>query len=251
MLRNLYLRGAGAGAWRAPVPTLPRLRLAQWRSLFIQTASTPNEDALKFIPSQNVLGAGARSVEFLSGREAHSSPLARKLFAIDGVRGVLFGSDFVTVEKDADARWALVKPEVFSVLTEHFSSGKPVLVKGTVASADTLPSEGDSEVVSMIKELIDTRIRPAIQEDGGDIEFVRFTDAGVVQLSLRGACRSCDSSTITLKHGIESMLMHYIEEVKGVEQVLSDDEQRGLDEFNKLEQQLQSRSKDADAARSL
>lgn len=214
------------------------------RNLFIQTASTPNEDALKFLPSQDVLGEGARTVEFLSGRESHGSPLARKLFAVDGVRSVMFGPDFITVEKGSEDRWPVLKPEIFSILTEHLASGEPVLVDGTNACLDTQPHEDDSEAVSMIKELIDTRIRPAIQEDGGDVEYVGFTDEGIVQLMLRGACRSCDSSSVTLKNGIESMLMHYVEEVTGVEQVLSEEEKIGLDQFNKLEERLKTKEGD-------
>ncbi|CAN6595162.1 nifU-like protein, mitochondrial [Trichomonascus vanleenenianus] len=217
------------------------------RSMFIQTSPTPNDDALKFLPSQPVLG-GTATVEFLSGREAHSSPLARKLFAIDGVRSVLFGNDFITVEKANDSNWNLLKPEIFSILTEHFSSGLPVLLEDTAVSEDTAPSEEDSEVVSMIKELIDTRIRPAIQEDGGDIIYKGFTDEGIVQLKLQGACRSCDSSSVTLKNGIESMLMHYVEEVTGVEQVLDPEEEIGLQEFEKLEKKLNGKKKEEEKA---
>lgn len=230
-----YLTGAQrvSALWTVATPFLP-LR----RNLYIQTASTPNDDALKFLPSQGILGEGKGTVEFLSGREAHASPLARKLFAIDGLRSVMFGPDFITVEKEHDSSWMILKPEIFSVLTEHLSAGSPILMEGTEAAQDTLPNEEDSEVVSMIKELIDTRVRPAIQEDGGDIEYRGFTDDGIVQLKLRGACRSCDSSAVTLKNGIESMLMHYVEEVNGVEQVLDPEEAISMEEFNKLEQKL-------------
>jgi Fe-S cluster biogenesis protein NfuA len=211
------------------------------RNLYIQTSNTPNDDALKFLPSQDVLGEGSGTIEYLSGREAHSSPLAKKLFAVDGVRSVMFGPDFITVEKDPESQWMILKPEIFSILTEHLSAGGPIVMEGTEASADTMPSEDDSEVVSMIKELIDTRIRPAIQEDGGDIEYRGFTDEGVVLLKLRGACRSCDSSSVTLKNGIESMLMHYVEEVTGVEQILDPEEEISLQEFQKLEQKLKEK----------
>lgn len=222
------------------------------RSLFIQTATTPNNDALKFLPSQTILGEGKGTVEFLSGREAHASPLARKLFAVDGLKAVMFGPDFITVEKDSEATWMVLKPEIFSILTEHLSAGGPILMEGTAASEDTQPNEDDSEVVSMIKELIDTRVRPAIQEDGGDIEYRGFTDDGIVQLKLRGACRSCDSSEVTLKNGIESMLMHYVEEVNGVEQILDAEEQVSMDEFNKLEQKLsEAKSKSDEMSPSL
>jgi len=220
------------------------LNFPQIRNLFIQTASTPNEDALKFLPSQDVLGQGAQTVEFLSGREAFGSPLARKLFGVDGIKGVMFGPDFVTVEKDAEDKWAHLKPEIFSLLTEHLSSGEPIIDESSMPSPDTQYSEDDSEAVSMIKELIETRIRPAIQEDGGDIQYRGFTDDGIVQLKLAGACRSCDSSSVTLKNGIESMLMHYVEEVNGVEQVMDEEEKVGLQEFEKLESRLKSKHHD-------
>lgn len=229
----------------------------QRRSMFIQTTPTPNDDALKFLPSQRVLpdSYGTRTIEFLSGRDAHSSPLVRKLFAIDGVKSVMLGPDFLTVEKvgkakdgsgsavddpnDGSVSWMVLKPEIFAVLTEHLSAGLPVVIPGTHAAADTQASDDDDEIVAMIKELIDTRIRPAIQEDGGDIEYCGFTDDGVVQLKLQGACRSCDSSSVTLKNGIESMLMHYVEEVTGVEQVLDPSEEVALEEFKKFEEKLQ------------
>lgn len=235
-------------------PFTHALRVQKWtsvRNLFIQTASTPNEDALKFLPSHDVLGKGTGTVEFLNGRDAHSSPLARKLFGVDGVRGVMFGPDFITVEKDAEDKWPVLKPEIFSLLTEHFSSGAPVLMEGTEAHEDTQYNQDDSEAVSMIKELIDTRIRPAIQEDGGDIAYRGFTDDGIVLLKLQGACRSCDSSSVTLKNGIESMLMHYVEEVNGVEQVLDKEEQVGLEEFQKLEKRIEQQHEKEDVAPSL
>ncbi|VVT45414.1 uncharacterized protein SAPINGB_P000742 [Magnusiomyces paraingens] len=245
---------------RPSLRPLTRIPSMQARSMFIQTTPTPNEDALKFLPSQRILPAsfGTRTMEFLSGRDAHASPLARKLFAIDGVKSVMLGPDFLTVEKVGRAKgddassgsvaagdedpaavsWMVLKPEIFAVLTEHLSAGLPVVVEGTHAAADTAASEDDDEVVAMIKELIDTRIRPAIQEDGGDIEYRGFTPEGVVQLKLQGACRSCDSSSVTLKNGIESMLMHYVEEVTGVEQVLDPEEQVAINEFAKFEEKL-------------
>ncbi|KAK9378940.1 scaffold protein Nfu/NifU N terminal-domain-containing protein [Kockiozyma suomiensis] len=212
----------------------------QRRTMFIQTATTPNEHALKFIPSSPILPENSRTVEFVNGREAHSSPLAKKLFAVDGVRSVMFGTDFITVEKDVDMSWALLKPEVFSLLTEYLSSGARIMLEDTSANEDTMPQEGDSETVSMIKELIDTRIRPAIQEDGGDVEYRGFTDEGLVQLKLRGACRTCDSSAVTLKNGIEAMLMHYVDGVNGIEQVLDPEEEISLREFEKFEAKLKS-----------
>jgi len=210
------------------------------RTMFIQTATTPNNDALKFMPSMDILPEGSRTVEFVNGRDAYASPLARKLFTVDGVKSVMFGHDFITVEKDPFFSWAILKPEVFSLLTEYLSSGAAIILEDIKPNEDTLPQEGDSEVVSMIKELIDTRIRPAIQEDGGDIEYRGFTEDGKVQLKLRGACRTCDSSAVTLKNGIEAMLMHYIDEVTGIEQVLDPEEEISLKEFEKFENRLKN-----------
>jgi Fe-S cluster biogenesis protein NfuA len=180
--------------------------------MFIQTETTLNPSALKFIPGMPVLPSGAQSMEYLDGRETHSSPLARKLFAVDGIRSIFYGPDFITVTKNEDANWAFIKPEVFSLITETLNSGGSVVNEGgTTMAEDTAPAVGDTEVVAMIKELLDTRIRPSIQEDGGDIEYRGFNEeSGEVKLKLRGACRTCDSSTVTLKNGIESMLMHYV-----------------------------------------
>lgn len=196
------------------------------RNLFIQTAETPNEQALKFLPSMQILGEN-ETKEFLSGREAACSPLALKLFSIDGVKSIMLGSNFITIEKsNSDLSWALLKPEIFSILTECLNSGIPVLTNRDELTDDMEINEDDDEVVAMIKELIFTRIRPAIQDDGGDIEFVDFKeDGGIVFLRLKGACRSCDSSSVTLKNGIESMLKHYIEEVQAVEPVDDSEEE--------------------------
>lgn len=195
-------------------------RFSSLRNLFIQTADTPNENALKFLPSTQILQEN-ETLEFLSGREAAISPLAMKLFTIDGVKSIMLGSNFITVEKSAeDIEWALLKPEIFSILTEFLTNGTPILTDDAPLTNDMQFNEEDDEVVSMIKELIFTRIRPAIQDDGGDIEFVNFEeDTGVVYLRLKGACRSCDSSSVTLKNGIESMLKYYIEEVQEVRPV--------------------------------
>ncbi|KAF8539290.1 scaffold protein Nfu/NifU N terminal-domain-containing protein [Trichophaea hybrida] len=227
---------------RPTAPHHPKLLtpFCPFRSMFIQTETTPNPSALKFLPGVSVLPSGAQSMEYLDGRETHSSPLARKLFSVDGVRSVFYGPDFITVTKSEDANWAHIKPEVFSLITEALNAGGSVVTVGeTVMAEDTAPQEGDSEVVAMIKELLDTRIRPAIQEDGGDIEFRGFDEGkGEVKLKLRGACRTCDSSTVTLKNGIESMLMHYIEEVKTVTQVMDQEEEIAAKEFEKFEERL-------------
>ncbi|KAI4910710.1 hypothetical protein J4E90_006965 [Alternaria incomplexa] len=231
----------------APSATVAR------RTMFIQTEPTPNADALKFNPNQRVLPETISSpfLEYLNPRSTlappHPSPLAAQLLNIDGVTSVFFGADYITVTKDTSTPWSHVKPEVFALINEYMTSGQPIV--NTVASkpgeqgqggqeADSLAyDENDDEVIGMIKELLDTRVRPAIQEDGGDIEFRGFND-GQVMLKLRGACRTCDSSTVTLKNGIESMLMHYIEEVKGVQQVLDQEEEIALQEFAKFEEKL-------------
>jgi len=234
------------------------------RTIFIQTENTPNPDALKFLPNHPILPPGLSSpfLEYLNPRSTlappHPSPLAASLMNIDGVTSVFYGADFITVTKAADVNWAHVKPEVFSLITEAVSSGTPIVTttenkSGEVGQEgleeDSLSfNENDSEVVGMIKELVETRIRPAIQEDGGDIEFRGF-EGGNVMLKLRGACRTCDSSTVTLKNGIESMLMHYIEEVKGVIQVLDQEEEIAMQEFAKFEEKLkQQKGPDAIAS---
>lgn len=207
----------------------PLLRVS-WRNLFIQTAETPNEHALKFIPSMPIMGEG-QTREFLSGREAACSPLAVKLFSIDGIRSVMYGPNFITVEKSGND-WSLLKPEIFSILTEYLTNGTPIFSEESELSNDMEIDENDDEVVAMIKELIFTRIRPAIQDDGGDIEFVKFREEdGTVFLKLKGACRSCDSSSVTLKNGIESMLKHYIEEIQAVEPFEEDEEEPAPVEF--------------------
>ena len=189
--------------------------------MFIQTETTPNESSLKFIPGVTVMADG--SAEFLDTRSALASPLAIRLMGVEGVSGVFFGPDFVTVSKDTENPWAVIKPEVYSILMEHFTSGQPLFRsekdRENAGPQDTRILDTDSETVAMIKELLETRVRPAIMEDGGDIEYRGFDEDGIVRVKLKGSCRGCDSSTVTLKNGIERMLMHYIPEVKGVEQV--------------------------------
>ncbi|KAF7719963.1 NIF system FeS cluster assembly protein [Penicillium ucsense] len=222
------------------------------RTIFIQTENTPNPDALKFIPNHRVLPEDFPTtfLEYLSPRSTlsppHPSPLAAKLLDVEGVTSVFYGPDFITVTKSGDAQWAHIKPEVFSLITQAVTAGETIVTTVESENADGTQdgvsdslsyNEDDDEVVSMIKELLETRIRPAIQEDGGDIELRGFED-GIVMLKLRGACRTCDSSTVTLKNGIESMLMHYIEEVKGVEQVMDPEEEISMHEFAKFEEKL-------------
>ncbi|KAI1497035.1 HIRA-interacting protein 5 [Biscogniauxia marginata] len=231
------------------------------RSIFIQTENTPNPDALKFLPNYRVVPPEITTpfIEYMNPRSTISppypSPLAAQLMNIDGVTSVFYGTDFITVTKASDANWVHIRPEIFSLITETVTSGQPIVTisskdatgKGQEAEEDSLSyNENDSEVVGMIKELLETRIRPAIQEDGGDIEFRGFEN-GYVNLKLRGACRTCDSSTVTLKNGIEGMLMHYIEEVKGVNQVMDQEEEIAMKEFAKFEEKLREQ-KGPDAA---
>ena len=177
--------------------------------MFIQTEQTPNPATLKFLPGRDVLGSG--SAYFPTPEDASASPLAQRLFEIDGVTGVFFGADFLTITKDDDKDWYLLKPSILGVIMEHFTAGRPIMSEAAGTAASTA-SDDDDEVVSQIKELIDTRVRPAVAQDGGDIIFEGF-DAGVVYLHLQGACAGCPSSTMTLKAGIENMLRHYIPEV--------------------------------------
>ena len=189
--------------------------------MFIQTETTPNDDSLKFIPGVPVMEEG--TAEFLDTKSALASPLAIRLMGIEGVKSVFYGPDFVTVGKDSETQWAVIKPEIYSILMEFFSSGQPLFRseedREAAGPQDMRILDSDSETVAMIKELLETRVRPTIMEDGGDIEYRGFTDEGVVELKLKGSCRGCSSSAVTLKSGIERMLMHYIPEVKGVEQV--------------------------------
>ena len=183
--------------------------------MFIQTEATPNPATLKFIPGRLVLDAG--TMEFTSRDAAHASPLAEKLFAVPGVTGVFYGSDFVTVTKD-DSDWQHLKPAILGAIMEHYMSGEPLLADGSFASAadvddkDEFFDENDAETVEMIKDLIETRVRPAVANDGGDITFRGFKD-GIVYLNMKGSCSGCPSSTATLKHGIQNLLRHFVPDV--------------------------------------
>ncbi len=182
--------------------------------MFIQTENTPNPEALKFIPGVPVLETGTAT--FTDAKAAKNSPLAEALFTVPEVRGIYLGADFITVTKSAESEWNLLKPSLLSIIMDHFVSGKPVILNtdNAVESSDG----GDSEIVNQIKELIETRVRPAVAQDGGDIVFRGFDD-GIVKLELHGSCSGCPSSTATLKDGIENMLKHYVPEVVGVEAV--------------------------------
>lgn len=185
--------------------------------MFIQTESTPNPATLKFLPGQAVLGAG--TADFPSAETAGASPLAQRIFGVSGVTGVFFGGDFVTVTKAEDVEWDHIKPGILGAIMEHFQSGQPVMAGDGEAASGHADHDGpDSEIVVQIKELLDTRVRPAVAQDGGDITFHGF-DRGVVYLHMQGACAGCPSSTLTLKMGIENLLRHYIPEVTEVRPV--------------------------------
>ena len=183
--------------------------------MFIETEGTPNPATLKFLPGRDVMGAG--TADFAGPDLAAQSPLATALFELPGVARVFLGSDFVTVTKNDLADWQGLRPQVLGAIMEHFVAGRPVM-EGVAATADEDVLPEDQEVVEQIKELLDTRVRPAVASDGGDIVF-RGYRAGVVRLHMQGACSGCPSSSATLKHGIENMLRHYVPEVTSVEQV--------------------------------
>ncbi|KAM9847452.1 NFU1 iron-sulfur cluster scaffold homolog, mitochondrial [Aulostomus maculatus] len=205
------------------------------RNLSIQTQDTPNPRSLKFLPGKPVLGSG--TVEFPSQSSAECSSLARDLFEIEGVKSVFFGPDFITVTKaDEDLEWTDIKRHALDAIAKFFESGDPITT-GAVHHESTL-SEDDDEVVSMIKELLDTRIRPTVQEDGGDVIFKGFED-GTVKLKLVGSCTGCPSSTVTLRNGIQNMLQFYIPEVDTVEQVEDEVDEVNAKVFAELERKLQ------------
>ena len=176
--------------------------------MFIQTQDTPNPATLKFIPGVPVMDSG--TADYPAADSAAHSPLARRLFQIDGVSGVFLGGDFVAVTKEESLDWFALKPSILAGIMEHYASGMPAVEKADTASDST--DEDDDEVVKQIKQLLDTRVRPAVAMDGGDIVFQGFDD-GIVTLQMRGACQGCPSSTATLKMGIENMLRHYIPDV--------------------------------------
>ena len=184
--------------------------------MFIQTESTPNPATLKFLPGQNVLEVG--TADFPTVDAASKSPLAKRIFGAGGVAGVFFGIDFVTVTKTDDVEWDHIKPAILGAIMEHYQSGAPVIEGEQAASGHAEHTGEDSEIVNQIKELLDTRVRPAVAQDGGDITFHGF-ERGIVYLHMQGACAGCPSSTLTLKMGIENLLRHYIPEVVEVRPV--------------------------------
>ena len=185
--------------------------------MFIETEGTPNPATLKFLPGRDVMGQG--TADFASPDAAKPSILAQALFALPGVARVFLGGDFVTVTKNDVVEWSALRPQVLGAIMEHFVAGRPV-IEGQADAAEEDVSPADADVVAQIKELLDTRVRPAVASDGGDIVFYGYRD-GVVRLRMQGACSGCPSSSATLKHGIENMLRHYVPEVQRVEQVLA------------------------------
>ncbi len=184
--------------------------------MFIETEGTPNPATLKFLPGRDVMGQ--RTADFASPDAAARSPLAAAIFTLPGVTRVFLGGDFITVTKDDEVAWQALKPQVLGTIMEHFVAGRPVVE----ADADEMDEDiepADAEIVAQIKELLDTRVRPAVASDGGDIVFRGYRD-GIVRLHMQGACSGCPSSSATLKHGIENMLRHYVPEVVRVEQVM-------------------------------
>ena len=184
--------------------------------MFIQTDTTPNPASLKFLPGRVVMERG--TADFRSVEEANSSLLAQNLFKIEGVEGVFFGSDFISITKSESFDWQILKPSVLGAISVHYESGASIIDKIENTEKNSTVTK-DSEIVVQIKELLDTKVRPAVAMDGGDITFGDFKD-GIVFLHMKGACSGCPSSTATLKAGIENMLKHYLPEVQGVEPVM-------------------------------
>ena len=184
--------------------------------MFIETEGTPNPATLKFLPGRTVMATG--TADFATPAAAERSPLASALFALPGVARVFLGTDFITVTKTGEADWPALKPQVLGTVMEHFVAGRDVIAGEDATALDEDVAPEDQEIVAQIKELIDTRVRPAVAGDGGDIVFRGYRD-GIVRLHMQGACSGCPSSSATLKHGIENMLRHYVPEVQSVEQV--------------------------------
>lgn len=184
--------------------------------MFIQTESTPNPATLKFLPGQAVLGSG--TADFQTADDAAKSRLAQRIFSVSGVAAVFFGADFITVTKDDPIEWDHIKPAILGAIMEHFQSGEPVMEGEAEETGHAEHTGPDAQIVAQIKDLLDTRVRPAVAQDGGDITFHGF-EKGIVYLHMQGACAGCPSSTVTLKMGIENLLRHYIPEVLEVRPV--------------------------------
>lgn len=218
------------------------------RGLSVKTQSTPNPQSLMFMPSgQRLLEGGSQLFTDAESAKA-ASPLAARLFALEGVASVMFGTDFITVTKSSEELpWAQLKHDVTTAIQQHFASGQPVMHEGSAAqqaSDAAAQTEDDNEIVSAIKELLETRIRPAVQEDGGDILFRGFDpETGVVTVRMMGSCSGCPSSTVTLKSGVENMLMHYVPEVTGVEEEVTEAETESAKALARLEATLAQQEK--------
>ncbi|XP_026477416.1 NFU1 iron-sulfur cluster scaffold homolog, mitochondrial-like [Ctenocephalides felis] len=218
---------------------LAKLQTPLFRNMFIQTQDTPNPNSLKFFPGVEILKPG-HTMDFPTANEAFCSPLGKLLFRIEGVKSVFFGHDFITITKlNEDVEWKVLKPELFATIMDFFASGLPVLTEAK-PSSDTQINEEDSETVMMIKELLDTRIRPTVQEDGGDIIFMGFKD-GVVSLKMQGSCSTCPSSVVTLKNGVQNMLQFYIPEVVRVEEVKGPEDVVSEMQFKTLEAKIENK----------
>jgi Fe-S cluster biogenesis protein NfuA len=214
-LLPMLLRVLRPGLWCRP------LTLAA-RGMFIKTATTPNPDSLKFYSLDLTFLNEGKVLDFPGPHAAQKSPLARDLFEVAGVKGVFIADDYITVTKKEDAEWRDLNSKVFGVITNWKQSGKPLVDESAETSDDCTPSAEDSEVVLAIKELLESRIKPMVQRDGGNIRYVGFED-GIAYVQLQGACSTCPSSTNTLKGGIERMLMHWVPEVEEVREVNQED----------------------------
>lgn len=228
--RSILLNNTTANIVTAHENRNPLTSSSQKRTLFIQTESTPNPESIKFIPGRPVLVLSEDDESSTTGFyvtrndpkiEIARSPLSQNLFSqVEGIKSIYLGHDFVTVTKYAEAKWDHIKTPVFSVIMDHYAQNENAALLSEPLVTDTTILEDDDEVVAMIKELLETRIRPAVQEDGGDIRYVGFNEtSGIVSVQLAGSCVGCPSSSVTLKNGVENMLMHYIPEVLGVESI--------------------------------
>ena len=202
------------------------------RHLFIDSETTPNPQSMKFLPGRQVLpeeaGTGMYFQRTDSSASHAKSPLAKALFGVKGIKGVFLGRDFITVTKADDDVWTLLKPQLFSKMLDFFAEGRAVVEEQSAHASDTAVLDTDDEIVATIKELLETRVRPSVQDDGGDIFYAGFdAESGIVKVRLAGSCVGCPSSSVTLRNGVEKMLMHYVPEVKGIEDVGQLDEGEG------------------------
>ncbi|KAL9645525.1 hypothetical protein ABK040_000589 [Willaertia magna] len=216
------------------------------KNLFIRTQETPNPSSIKFLPGFPVLDEkeypNISTVEIKTPLESYKSPLAKLLFKIDGVKSVFLTREFVTITIENSDNWHLTKLHIFTALNNFYESGRPVLDEDAQPNKDTQVQEGDDEVIVAIKEILETRIRPMVQEDGGDVIFSRFDEnTGTVYLKLQGSCATCPSSTATLKGGIENMLMHYVAEVESVEEEITEEDKVSDEQFKKTEAEINAK----------